>query len=62
MNPASVIMQYPKPNITLIAAAYISGFTFDLIHALSTMFFIWAASKPICDKIERVKIKYGFME
>ena len=62
MNPASVIMQYPKPNITLIAAAYISGFTFDLIHALSTMFFIWAASEPICDKIERVKIKYGFME
>lgn len=62
MNPAAVIMQYPNPNAALISAAYISGFPFDIIHAFSTLLFIWIAAEPICCKIERVKIKYGLME
>lgn len=62
MNPASVIMQYPKPNFDVIMTLYIMGFPFDFVHALSTAFFLWFTSEPLCEKLERIKIKYGFME
>lgn len=60
MNPASVIMTYPKPGIKLILASYIPGFPVDLVHAVSTVFFLWFAAEPMCEKLERVKTKYDF--
>ncbi len=62
MNPASVIMWQSKINWDMIETAYIMGIPFDLIHALSTAFFLWFISEPMIDKIERIKVKYGLVE
>ena len=62
MNPASVIMWQSKINWKMIKSAYVMGIPFDLIHALSTAFFLWFISEPMIDKLERIKIKYGLVE
>lgn len=62
MNPASVIMWQTNINKEMIASAYIFGLPFDVIHSLSTAFFLWFISAPMIDKLERIKVKYGLVE
>jgi len=62
MNPASVIMWQNKITWEMIASAYIMGIPFDLIHALSTTFFLWFISESMIDKLDRIKVKYGLIE
>ena len=59
MNPASVLMMQPYPTFKMIMYAYLSGLPCDLVHAMSTVFFLWFGAEPLCEKLERVKIKYG---
>ncbi len=59
MNPASVIMYQEKITIEMLLTSYIGGFPLDLIHAVSTAFFLWFGAEPICEKLERVKMKYS---
>lgn len=61
MNPSSVIQMQLKPNLDMILASYISGAPLDIIHAVSTAFFLWFIAEPMIDKIERVKVKYGLI-
>ena len=37
-----------------------SGFAMDAVQAISTVIFLWFFTEPMLDKLERVKIKYGF--
>ena len=62
MNPASVIMYQENPNREMFISAYVMGLPFDLVHAVSTAFFLWFISEPMIDKLERIKIKYGLIE
>lgn len=62
MNPASVIMAQSKITPEMIYASYIAGLPLDLIHALSTAFFLWFIAEPMTDKLERIKVKYGLIE
>ncbi|MDD6563489.1 MAG: ECF transporter S component, partial [Clostridiales bacterium] len=62
MNPSSIIMSQDKLNFAMIKAAYISGAPFDLVHAVSTAFFLWFISEPMIDKLDRIKIKYGLID
>ncbi len=62
MNPASVIMWQNTITWEMIAASYLVGFPFDIIHALSTAFFLWFIAEPMIDKLERIKVKYGLIE
>ena len=59
MNPAAVLMMQPHPTAEMVWMAYIMGFPFDLVHAAATAVFLWLGAEPLCDKTERVKIKYG---
>ena len=61
MNPASVIIWQDKPTWSMISAAYLSGVSFDIVHAASTAFFMWFISEPMIDKIDRIKVKYGLL-
>ena len=61
MNPASVIMWQNKITWEMIVLAYSSGIGFDIIHSLSTAFFLWFISNPMIEKLERIKIKYGLI-
>ena len=62
MNPASIIILQTQINREMIISSYIAGFPFDLVHALSTAFFLWVLSEPMIDKLERIKLKYGLVE
>ena len=62
MNTASVLMMTTSPTWDMIKAALILGAPIDLIHSLSSAFFLWFISEPMIDKLERIKIKYGLIE
>ena len=62
INPASVIMWQENPTLPMIVSSWITGLPFDLIHAASTVFFLWFAAEPMTDKLERVKVKYGLTD
>lgn len=61
MNTATVIMTANTINIKLLKAALISGFPFDIIHAFATTVFLWFASEPFINKLERIKKKYKIL-
>lgn len=62
INPASVLMWQANPTTEMIISAYLTGISFDLVHAISTAFFLWFISQPMIDKLERIKVKYGLIE
>lgn len=62
MNPASALMAYGNITWSSLLAFYISGAPVDLVHALSTVIFLWFLSRPLLEKLERIKKKYGLIE
>ncbi len=61
MNPASVIMWQHNPTLEMILSSYVVGLPFDIIHAAATAFFLWFISRPMLEKLERIKIKYNVL-
>lgn len=41
---------------------YISGFWFDMVHAISTVVFLFFIANPMIEKLDRIKTKYGLIE
>lgn len=62
MNPASVIMFQPSPTIEMFMLSYMYGIPFDLIHAAATVTFLALISRPMLEKLDRIKVKYGLVE
>jgi len=62
MNPASVIMWQPNPTREMFILAYLQGIPFDLVHAAATVFFLIIISRPMLEKLDRIKVKYGLVE
>ena len=62
MNPASIIMWQNEITKDMIIFSYIKGIPFDLIHSISTAFFLWFISEAMIEKLERIKVKYGLVE
>jgi len=62
LNPASIIMWQDKITWKMIASSYVAGMPFDLIHAFATAIFLYFASQPMIDKLERIKVKYGLVK
>lgn len=62
MNPASAIMWQNEINWKIILAYYATGFPFDLVQAAATALFLWFLSRPMLEKLDRIKVKYGLVE
>ena len=62
MNPASVLMSYGYITKSSLIAYYISGAPVDFVHAASTVIFLWLLSRPLLEKLERIKVKYGLIQ
>lgn len=62
MNPASALMTYGYITKASIIAFYISGAPVDMVQGVSTIFFLWVMSKPMLEKLERIKRKYGLIQ
>lgn len=41
---------------------YVSGLPVDLVHASATAFFLFFIAKPMIEKLERIKVKYGLIQ
>ncbi|QHT59815.1 ECF transporter S component [Paenibacillus lycopersici] len=62
MNFSTVSMAASALNAETLLAAYASGFWFDMVHAAATVFFLFVLARPMLEKLERVKTKYGLIE
>jgi Predicted membrane protein len=62
INIGSMLMFTPSISKETLMATYISGFWFDLIHAAATVIFLFILSKPMLEKLDRIKVKYGLIE
>jgi len=62
MNPADVIIRMPNPTPEMFWLAYLHGIPFDLVHAAATVFFLAIISRPMLEKLDRIKVKYGLVE
>ena len=62
MNPASVLIFQPNPVPEMFWLAYLHGLPFDLVHAAATVTFMLIISQPMLEKLDRIKVKYGFLE
>ncbi len=62
LNTGAVIMSQNKITMEMLFKTIALGLPMDLIHALSTAFFLWFALEPMCEKLERIKVKYGLIE
>jgi energy-coupling factor transport system ATP-binding protein len=61
MNPAYLLIYQPNPKLSMLIPIYLAGLPFDLVHALATAFFLWFGSRPMLEKLDRVKVKYGLL-
>lgn len=50
-----------EPSFAKLIPYYMTGVVFNLIHAFSTVFFLWFAAEPMIEKLERIKVKYGLI-
>ncbi len=62
MNAANVVMYQSNPTCGMFLVSYATGFPFDLIQAIATVIFLWLVSRPMLEKLDRIKLKYGFAE
>ena len=62
MNTLTVLLATDTPTFKMFIPAFLSGAPMDLIHAISTTFFLWIGAESMIDKIERIKTKYGLIE
>ncbi len=63
LDTASWLM-FPQSSMTLAAIipVYLTGIPFNFVHAAATVFFLAVISKPMIEKLDRIKEKYGLIE
>ncbi len=57
-----IFLSMPKPSFSNIMPFLVSGFSVNIIQAIATVIVMLIIGKPLLEKLERVKIKYGMME
>ena len=62
MNSAHVLMFQPNPTREMFMLSYLYGIPFDLVHAAATVTFLAIISRPMLEKLDRIKEKYGLIE
>lgn len=62
MNPCSVLMAQGTFTLSAVIASYITGFWPDVVHAGATVIFLFLIARPMMEKLDRVRIKYGLIE
>ncbi len=58
----SSLLYYPAITTDAIIATYSMGLPFDIVHGISTFFFLWFITEPMTEKLERIKSKYNILK
>ena len=62
LDTYSVFSAISRLTLSGAAAMYLSGLPLNAVHAAATVLTLLLVSKPMFDKLDRVKIKYGLAE
>lgn len=62
INIGSLLMFTPVLSREALISTYASGFWFDMVHAIATVIFLYFLSRPMIEKLDRIKVKYGLIE
>ncbi|NTU90123.1 MAG: ECF transporter S component [Actinobacteria bacterium] len=62
LDTASLLMYSQSVSWKALLTIYATGLPFNLVHAISTAFFLFVLSKPMMEKLDRIKKKYGLLE
>ena len=57
----STLFTAAQMNMESAAAVYLSGLPVNIVHAAATFLTVFLLSRPITEKLNRIKIKYGMM-
>jgi len=60
VNLSSVFTWQDSPTIEVIMPYILSGLPMDILHGFATALFLWFLWEPLSEKLERLKLKYGF--
>ena len=61
MNFSAIILSRVPLTTASVLSFYIQGLPMDIIHALSTLLFLFFAAEPMLKKLDRIRIKYGLL-
>ena len=59
MNACAMLTYQSSPSPAMYLAYCLQGLPFDLVHALATVVFLAIAARPMLEKLDRIKTKYG---
>lgn len=62
LDCSHLFLMMPEINLSSVTASLISGFSVNLSQAASTVLTMILFGKPLLEKLDRVKLKYGMME
>ena len=62
MDSSMVLVTQSKITGEMFFAAFFQGVMFNIIHSCATIIFLAIISKPLLEKLDRIKIKYGLIE
>ncbi len=61
LDTCAVFTMFSEIDKAVIISTYIAGISYNAVHALAVFLTLFFLCKPICEKLERIKIKYGMM-
>jgi energy-coupling factor transport system substrate-specific component len=61
LDTAASVIFSPSASRSELLAIYLSGAPFNLVHAVSTVVFLALLARPMLEKLERIKKKYGLL-
>ena len=62
LDTSHIFIMMPEINASTITAALVSGFPVNVSQGLCTAIMMFVFGKPLLEKLDRVKQKYGMME
>lgn len=62
VNFSTVLFTGAEITPASILSIYAAGMAFDMIHVAATVIFLFLIANVMIEKLERIKVKYGFME
>ena len=62
LDTSSLFTMSSMINTSSVAAVYLAGLPVNLIHGAATFLTLYLCSRPLLEKLDRLKLKYGMLE
>jgi hypothetical protein len=62
LDTSHIFIMMPEPNFASLTASLASGFPVNVSQGICTALMMFIFGKPLLEKLDRIKIKYGMLE